>query len=315
VTARDLTFLSPPGEIADWRMILLCDAAGAVGLFDALPGTVEGLAARLSLDPHVVRVELDALAALGVVERTGGGLTYAATAATPDATTMATIRHHARALRRWVASVEKRLRGEAVDTGGVDDPEAFHDSLAATARTTAPVVVDTVLARFPDARSVLDLGGLHGEYSLEFARRGLKAVMQDMPAMIDVARRRGRLEAAGIELYEGSFFDSVPSGPFDIAFCSGITHTFDADGNRALYRNLRPAVAPDGGGGVAVITFLRHRNPITALFAVQMMVNANGGDTHTEAEYRQWLTEAGFTVDEAIHDLPDQGGRSVLFAT
>jgi hypothetical protein len=80
-----------------------------------------------------------------------------------------------------------------------------------------------------------------------------------------------------------------------------------------LFRNLRRIVAP--GGGVAVITFLRGRDPMSALFAVQMLVNDNGGDTHTEEEYRAWLAEAGFAVDEGVLDLPGQGARSVLFAT
>ena len=311
-TPRDLTFLSPPGEVADWRMVLLCDAVGAAGVFDALPGTAEGLAGDLGLEPHALRVELDALAALGVVEQDGDG-TYGPTAATPDAATLPLIRHHARAMRRWAGTADTMLRGETVEPGGPGDPEMFHDALAANARKVAPVVVDACLARFPSARTVLDLGGLHGEYSLEFTRRGLKATMQDQPAMIEVARRKARLEPAGVELYEGSFFESVPGGPFDLAFCSGITHTFDGDRNRTLFHNLRPVV-PEGGG-VAVVTFLRGRSPIVALFAVQMLLNANGGDTHTEAEYRTWLAEAGFAVDQAIEDLPDHGARSILFAT
>ncbi|MEO5678087.1 MAG: class I SAM-dependent methyltransferase [Acidimicrobiales bacterium] len=305
----DLTFLSPPGEVADWRMILLVDAAASSGVLGALPATAEAVAARLGLDPQAVRVVLDALATWGIVS-TGMDQTYARGAAASTTEVMASIGHHARALRRWTA-VDRRLRGEAGDDpAGRADPESFHDALAVTARRAAPEVIDVCLARFPGAKTALDLGGLHGEYSLELTRRGLQVTMQDQPAMIEVARRRGRLEAAGVELYEGSFFETVPDGPFDLAFCSGITHTFDGERNRALYRNLRRVV----GGGVAVVTFLRGRNPLATLFAVQMLLNDKGGDTHTEAEYRGWLGAAGFTVDEAVLDL-GQGARSVLFAT
>lgn len=310
--ANDLTFLAPPGDVADWRMILLCDAAIATGLFDKLPGTVDEIAGRTGLRPDALRVVLDALATLGVLE-TGDGGTFAIGPAAPDPAAMPSVRHHGRALRRWATAIEPALRGEPVEGGGMTDPETFHDALARNAQSVAPELVDVCLQRFPNARSVLDLGGLHGEYSLEFTRRGLKVTMQDLPAMIDVARRRGRLEVAGVDLFEGSFFELVPEGPYDLAFCSGITHTFDAEHNRMLFRHLRRVVAP--GGGVAVVTFLRGRDPLTALFAVQMLVNDNGGDTHTEAEYRAWLTEAGFTVDEAVLDLPGQGARSVLFAT
>ena len=308
----DLTFMSPPGEVADWRMVLLCDVAVSSGLLAALPGTPEDIGGRVGLDAHAVRVVLDALGPWGVVQSTNGS--YAAGPEAPDDEAAASISHHARALRRWAAALDSRLRG---DTGGdpigMASPESFHDSLAVTARRTAPQIVDVCLSRFPDAKTVLDLGGLHGEYSLEFTRRGLRATMQDMPAMIDVARKRGRLEAAGVDLYEGSFFESVPEGPFDLAFCSGITHTFDGDGNLALYRNLRPVVT--AAGGIAVVTFVRNRNPISELFAVQMLLNAKGGDTHTEDEYRTWLGAAGFTVDEGVVEVPEQAGRSVLFAT
>ena len=312
ILPTDLTFLAPPGEAADWRGVVLCDAVASAGVFEQLPGPAEELSDRTGLEPQALRVVLDALAAVGVLESDGDGRFILGPAA-PEPASLATVRHHARALRRWATSLEPRLRGEPTrDPAGISDPEMFHDALAANASKVAPEVVDVCLQRFPEARRVLDLGGLHGEYSLEFTRRGLRATMQDQPAMVDVARRRGRLEAAGVELFEGSFFDAVPAGPFDLAFCSGITHTFDDEGNRTLFRNLRPVVAP--GGGVAVVTFLRGRNPLTPLFAVQMLVNDNGGDTHTEAEYRAWLGEAGFAVDEAVLDLPGQGSRSVLFA-
>lgn len=309
----ELTFLAPAGEVADWRLILLCDVAASTGLLDRLPGTADDIASRLGLDPHAVRVVLDALTVWVVVARKADG-TYTAGTDPPDPEAIATVRHHARSLRGWAAAAEPRLRGQPrPDPVSKPDPEPFHDALAVTARRAAPGIVDACLARFPDARSVLDLGGLHGEYALEFGRRGLRATMQDQPGMIDVARRRGRLEAAGVELFEGSFFETVPEGPFDLAFCSGITHTFDGNRNLTLYRNLRPVVA--AGGGVAVVTFLRNRHPITALFAVQMLLNNNGGDTHTESEYRQWLGEAGFAVDEGVVDLPGDRSRSVLLAT
>ena len=308
---NDLTFLAPPGAVADWRMVLLCDAAIATGVFDKLPGTVEEVAEQAGLAPQALRVVCEALVTLDVLRADADGR-FSLGPAAPEPAAMPSVRHHARALRRWATGVESQLRGESTSSE-ITDPETFHDALRRNAQQVAPAVVDAVMGRFPDAKSVLDLGGLHGEYSLEFTRRGLKATMQDMPAMIDVARRRGRLEAAGVDLYEGSFFDSVPDGPFDIAFCSGITHTFGPEQNLTLLRNLRPVVA--AGGGVAVVTFLRGRDPMAALFAVQMLLNDNGGDTHTEAEYRSWLTEAGFAVDEGVLDLPGQGARSVLFAT
>jgi hypothetical protein len=315
--APDASFLAPPGLVADWRMVLLVDAVAEAGVVPRLPGTAEEVAADLGLDPHALRVVLDALGAWEIVERQGG--TYVLGPAAPDDATTAGLRHHARALRTWAGSIDDRLRGVAVGEGGGDRagspgtvrPELFQQALARTARTTAPAVVDLCLARVPHARSVLDLGGLHGEYSLEFTRRGLKATMQDLPQMIELAERQGDLQAAGVDLFAGSFFEVVPEGPFDLAFCAGITHTFDGERNRDLYRNLRRVVSVDGG--VAVVTFLRNRQPLADVFAVQMLVNARGGDTHREEEYRAWLEECGFRVDDAVIDVPRRP-QSILFA-
>lgn len=63
------------------------------------------------------------------------------------------------------------------------------------------------------ARRVLDLGGGHGQYALEFARRGLETTMQDRPGVVDYARRQGRLEEAGVELFAADFFEALPPRP------------------------------------------------------------------------------------------------------
>lgn len=128
--------------------------------------------------------------------------------------------------------------------------------------------------------------------------------------MVEIARSRRVLEAAGVDLFAGDFFEVVPDGPFDLAFCAGITHTFDGEHNVDLYRRLRSTIA--SGGGVAIVTFLRGRQPLADVFAVQMLVNGNGGDAHAEHEYRRWLATAGFRPPEVI----DLAGRaqSILFA-
>ncbi|GAC1534410.1 MAG: hypothetical protein NVS3B12_15120 [Acidimicrobiales bacterium] len=311
VPPTDPTFLAPPGDITDWRLVMLYDAAAATGIVGHLPGSPRDLANELGLDPHGVRVLLDALVVWGVVQSKDGSYDLGTDA--PDATRAAAMRHHARALRGWGSSLERRLHGSAgTDRPVMATPDVFHDALAASARKAAPALVDLCLQRFPGTGSVLDLGGLHGEYSLEFARRGLRVTMQDLPEMIELVRARGQLADAGIELVAGSFFDFVPDGPFDLAFCTGITHTFDADHNVTLFKNLRPVIAP--GGGVAVTTFMRGRHPIADVFAVQMFVNGAGGDSHDDADYRAWLGRAGFSVDPGVVDLPDRP-QSVLFAT
>lgn len=287
-----LSFLAPPRSVHDWRLVLLFDAAVEAGLLEGLPSTAPALSARLDLDEHAVRVVLDALAAWEVVQPDGhGGYRTGADAPGPEAT--AVLRHHARILRTWSAHVDDRLRGvppeeRPPDSGRV---ERMLASLTVLAREAAPGTIDACLSLVPNARRVLDLGGGHGEYALELARRGVHALMQDRPEVVEAARRRG-LEGTGVELFAGDFFQVLPEGPFDLVLCSGVTHTYDRERNLDLFRRIRPLLSP--GGVLALRTLLRGSHPVAAIFAVNMLVAARGGDTHDEGDYRRWLAEAGY---------------------
>lgn len=285
------SFLAAPGQVSDWRLALLYDAAAAAGVLDGLPGTADQLAVHLGLDRQALRVLLDALVTWGVVEHGDNGR-YLPGTAVGGADEAAVIRHHAGAIRRWSALIDDRLHG--VPAAGLWQPtaqqlELWQRALAVSARRRAPAAVDACLAMAPEARTVLDLGGGHGEYAREFTRRGLQATVQDRPETIETLRRGGWLR--DVEVFPGDFFETVPEGPFDIICCAGVTQTFGRQRNLDLYRKVRPIISP--GGGLAILTFLRG-HPLAALFAVQMLIVGNGADTHAEDDYRSWLAETGY---------------------
>lgn len=290
----ELSFLVSPGTVADWRMAVLYEAAAGAGLLAALPAAPAHLAERLGLDERAVRVVLDALSVWGVVEAGDDGV-YAAGPGAPGAEPAAVVRHHARSIRLWSGQLGDRLRGFAAAPAPAADPaqvELWLEALAVNGRESAPGTVDACLARAPAASRVLDLGGGHGEYALEFARRGLHATMQDRQVVIDIARRQGRLAEAGVELFAGDFFDVLADGAFDIVFCSGVSYTYDGERNLALFRRVKPLIAP--GGSLVLHTFLRGTDELASIFAVQMLGATGGGDTHAEDDYRRWLDAAGY---------------------
>lgn len=61
-------------------------------------------------------------------------------------------------------------------------------------------MLDVCLEHFPHAQQVLDLGGGHGEHSLELARRGLRATMQDRPEVIEAAGRDEVTASFGLQM-------------------------------------------------------------------------------------------------------------------
>ena len=295
---EELSFLVPPGRVQDWRMVVLFNVASEAGVLARLPGTAAEVAAELDLDGHAVRVVLEALAAWSIVQVTNSVWSLGPEA--PSADAAAVLGHHARSLGLWSRSLDDRLQGcpstEATQAPG--KVAQMLDALTVNGHESAPGAIDACLARIPGARSALDLGGGHGEYALELARRGLAVTMQDQDHVIEAARRAGRLEEGGVDLFAGSFFETLPEGPFDLVLCAGVTYTFDAARNLELYRRVRSVLAP--GGVFAIHTFLRGSDPLAAVFAVQMLSGGRGGDTHSDEDHRRWLAEAGFDSVDVV---------------
>lgn len=309
IDKQTLSFLAPLGEVCDWRLAVAFEAASAAGLLSEVPASPRELAARLSLDERAVRIVLEELAIWNVVEADADGR-YGPGSAMPGTDEAAVLRHHAFVIGQWSEQLGRRLRGdtEVARTVSPAQPDIVFGFLAVNARNLAPATVDACLARFPEAQRVLDLSGAHGEYSLEFARRGLHATVQDLPHVI--AMHQARLAQAGIDVFAGDFFEAVPDGPFDLVFCAGVALTYDAERNLALYRRCAPLATPCGG--LAVLTFLRGRHPVAPIVATQMLVVSDGGDTHTEEDYRRWLERAGYSSIDVL-DLEDRP-QSLLLA-
>lgn len=295
----DLSFLAPPGEVCDWRMVLLFDAACQAGLDGALadgPATPADLASRLGLDAGAVRVVLEALTVWSIVYASDDGR-FGAGPGWPDRPSAAALRHQARAIHSWSAGVDDRLRGIGPAAPHRPRPLGLWlEALAVRARQCAPGVVDACLSRLPGAATVLELGGGHGEYGLEVARRGLRVTMQDRPEVVEVVG--DTLRAQGVEPFAGDLFETLPPGPFDLVFCAGLNHTYDGERNRELCRRAASVTSADGA--LAIVTYLRGHDSLAPIFAVQMLMAASGGDTHAEEEYRSWLAGAGYRRVETV---------------
>ncbi len=295
----DLSFLAPPGEVADWRLVVAFDAAAEAGLFEKLPATPGEVAARLGLDERAVRILLGALSVWEVVEEIDGSYSIRPDRL-PDQGEAATLRHHAQVLRTWGTQLGDRLRGVPPSPSSMP-PERrrrWLEALAEGARKKAPLVMEACLRRFPDARRVLDLGGGHGEYARAFARRNLNVTLQDLEPTIELLKGSDDLPRSGIELFAGDFFETLPDARFDLVLCAGVTHIYDGERNRLLYRRLTSIIAPDGG--LAIVTFLPERDPRASIFAVQMLAVSAGGNAHKESDYREWLKAEGYREPEIL---------------
>jgi SAM-dependent methyltransferase len=148
---------------------------------------------------------------------------------------------------------------------------------------------------------VLDVGGGSGVYAMAFARAkpDLTAVVFDLPSIIPMTQEYVAQEELSdrVKMLAGDYeVDELGHG-FDLVFLSAIIHSNSGSGNRRLLRKCADALKPTGQ--LVVQDFIvdedRTGPPFAVLFALNMLVGTESGDTYTESEVRAWMREAGLS--------------------
>jgi len=188
-----------------------------LGVFEAVSDgapTADEVARRIGGDPRATAFLLDALGAIGYVKKRNGG--YTATAMTrkwvpllADALPVA----EAGIFEQWV-HLEDRIRGRKPPVHSYDEIQRegrwreFEVGMLALARSSAGRAVAKVKVPRTASR-LLDLGGGHGLYSIEFCWRNprLSATVFDFPQALEVAREVIAAENMGdrVSVLEGDF--------------------------------------------------------------------------------------------------------------
>jgi SAM-dependent methyltransferase len=274
---------------------------GATGL------TAEALAQRKGLDERGLTRLLDCLVGMGYLAKHSGA--YATTGlgeflrADHPRSTLPMALHMNRLWDNWSGLTEavRRGGGEPGRFGPFMDEKtlaAFIGAMHNVGRGLSDKLAEEYNAS--GRKKLLDIGGGSGTYTMAFLRAnpGLRAVIFDLEPVVDMARER--LAAEGllyrVELIPGDFYaDDLPTG-CDFALASAIVHQNSPERNLLFFKKVFAALAP---GGVFLIrdhVMDKERTwPLAgALFALNMLVNYNGGDTYTFEELRLALAEAGF---------------------
>ena len=146
---------------------------------------------------------------------------------------------------------------------------------------------------------VLDVGGGSGAYSMAFvrAKEGIRATVFDLPNVIFLARDYIEKEGLSdkVETAAGDYKSDKLGSGFDLVFLSAIIHSNSFEENQKLIRKASEALNPHGQ--MVVQDFVMDEDRTTpafgALFALNMLVATESGDTYTESEIRTWMEEAG----------------------
>jgi predicted O-methyltransferase YrrM len=291
------------------RVLLTAAELDLFTIAGAAPLTAEQIAERIGGNRRSLTIVLDAVAAMGLlVKREGAYQTEPSAArllsADSPVSILPIIQHNIDLWERWGRLTEKIAAQEKPGWS----MKAFIGAMHAIARPLAERIV--TLVDPGQARRLIDVGGGSGSYTLAFltAAPGMRATIFDRPEVIEMARER--VAAAGmrerVTLVPGDFDqDPLPAG-HDLAFVSAIIHQNSPAENKALFRKVFASLEP--GGRIVVRDHVlspdRTEPRSGALFAVNMLVGTEGGNSYTEAEIRDGLTEAGFVRVRLIH--PDE---------
>jgi 2-polyprenyl-3-methyl-5-hydroxy-6-metoxy-1,4-benzoquinol methylase len=193
------------------------------------------------------------------------------------------------------------------------DVAAFMNAMASRPDEVVDEAVKHCLKRMKNAKNVLDLGGGPGKYSKAFVNRGLNAVLYDLPDTIDYVKTEfGLGNVKNLALRKGDFtnefVNEFAGESFDIVFMGNICHIYSEKENRKLIKRASNILR--SGGMIAIEDMVRGQSPMAEMFAVNMLANTEDGSTYTEAQYMEWLNDAGFAKIKII-DLAEKSNQLI----
>lgn len=297
-----------------------------LGLFTELakgPLDLEAISGRLNLHPRGARDFLDALVALGMLERNAAGLysNNPETDAFLDREKPTYIggmleMANARLYPFWGSLTEALHTGEPQNeakTGGdlfetlYADPRRLEGFLKAM--TGLSLGVATAMAhKFPwgQYKTFIDIGAAQGGLPVQVAsaHEHLTGGGFDLPAIRPIyesyVRKHGLSDRLGF--IEGDFFrDPLPEA--DVLVMGHILHDWDLETKRMLVKKAYDAL-PAGGAFIvfeALIDDERRENAFGLLMSLNMLIETRGGFDYTGADCRRWMHEAGFRETRVEH--------------
>lgn len=295
-----------------------------LGLFTELakgPLSLDTLSSRLQLHRRGARDFVDALVALGMLNRTGAK--YANTPETalfldrnkPSYVGGILEMANARLYPFWGTLTEGLQTGKPqneVKTGGdffgtlYSDPQRLEGFLKAM--TGLSIGSAQVIAKkFPwkRYRTFVDVGCAQGGVAVEIAlaHKHLTGGGMDLPVVQPIfeayAKRRG--VASRMKFYAGDFFND-PMPKCDVIVMGHILHDWNLDEKMMLLRKAYDALPAKGAVIVheALIDDARKRNAFGLLMSLNMLIETHGGFDYTGADCRSWMKSVGFKRTQVV---------------
>ena len=284
--------------------------------------SLENLTGRLGLHPRSSRDFLDALVALGFLQRQDGR--YSNTPASDlfldkhklsyigGILEMANKRlyHHWRHLTTALRTGERQSEepgAEDVFAAIYADPTRLKGFLHAMTGVSRGANL-AIAAQFPWAKykTVADCGTAQGDLVVQVALKNphVTGIGFDLPEVAPVFEEYVEQNglASRLRFQPGSFFtDPLPQ--VDVIMMGHILHDWNLEEKKMLIRKAYEAI-PEGGAFIAydaIIDDERRSNAFGLLMSLNMLIETPGGFDYTGADCVAWMKEAGFREAHVDH--------------
>jgi len=312
-----------------WPSKLLLSAV-ELGLFSLLaegPKTGGEIERRMELHPRATHDFLDALVAIGMLERIGEGprAQYAntpETAAFLDRASPAYVggileMANARLYPYWADLTEALKTGKPQNEIKHTGRPFFEELYAEPARleqfmnamSGVSLMNFEAFARtfdFSPYKTMIDIGGATAQLSCIVAREHphMRCRSLDLAVVEPIAKRR--IEQAGLQdRVQPStidfFVDDFPQA--DLITMGMILHDWNLERKKMLIAKAYNAL-PEGGAFVAIENLIddeRRKNAFGLLMSLNMLIEFGDAFDFTGADFRRWCLEAGFKRCEVLH--------------
>lgn len=295
-------------QFMESRILLSAVEMNIFTLLDEKPATATDLALRMNADLRGLTILLDALAAMGLISKQKDVYLPAPDTASflsdkSPRSLLPMLRHLVNLWESW-SNLSSKVRGPgSTDFQGpnlqdIDELQAFIGAMHVVGEPLADKIAAAVQPG--KAKNLIDVGGASGTYTIAFLKAApeMKATLFDRSKVIPIARERlikaGMLDR--VTLVAGNFYvDELPQG-HDLALISAIIHQNGPVENIDLFKKVSRAVI--SGGRIIIRDHVMEPDRTVpkdgAIFAVNMLVNTEGGGTYTFDEIKNWLIDAGF---------------------
>jgi len=291
-------------------------------IFDSLEATslsAKAVASALQLDSAACELLLNALAALGLLHKTGES--YALTEISRQHLLRSSPRYvgamiffDAALWSCWEKLPDALRSGKAVRPANMyqelhEETETFIDGMDALvkARGDTEYLADAI--DWNRIQTLLDVGSGPATYPIALCQRfsHLRATVFDLPATLEISERN--VQHAGmnrrIELIAGDYRSDAVAGHYDAIFLSNIVHGENYQNNETLIAKLAPCLNPSGQIVIKdhILGDSRAEPAVGAIFSLLMLLTTDGGRCYSFTEIAAWMKNAGMSQVRQI-DFP-----------